>query len=118
MSPATAMFTTFRSTKHDILIHHKATVGRQHQRVTMKKRKLLQELLSGSKNIRFSESATCAKAFGFQLARITGDHHICIHPAVPELVNLQDVGDKAKPYQVRQLLQIIERYNLQLEDDE
>ncbi len=84
----------------------------------MKKRKLLQKLLSGSKNIRFSEASACAKSFGFQPSRVTGDHHIYQHPQVPEMVNLQDIGGKAKPYQVRQLLQIVERYNLQLEDDE
>lgn len=84
----------------------------------MKKQKMLQKLLSGSKNIRFSEAAACAKAFGFELARISGDHHIYVHPEVPELVNLQDIRGKAKPYQVKQLLQIIERYNLQLEDEQ
>jgi len=84
----------------------------------MKKRKLLQKLLSGSKNIRFSEASSCAEAFGFQLSRTTGDHHIYTHPEVPELLNLQDVGGKAKPYQVKQLLQIIERYNLQLGDEQ
>ncbi len=84
----------------------------------MKKRKLLQKLLSGSKNIRFSEAANCAKAFGFELSRIAGDHHIYVHQEVPELVNLQDVGGKAKPYQVKQLLEIIERYNLRMEDTE
>lgn len=83
----------------------------------MKKRKLLQKLLSGSKNIRFTEASACAKSFGFQLSRINGDHHIYVHPQVPELVNLQNVGGKAKAYQVKQLLQIIERHNLQLEDD-
>jgi hypothetical protein len=50
--------------------------------------------------------------------RIAGDHHIYVHPEVPELVTLQDVGGKAKPYQVKQLLQIIERYNLQLEEEQ
>jgi hypothetical protein len=35
-----------------------------------------------------------------------------------ELLNLQDVQGEAKPYQVRQLLQLIERYNLCLKDDE
>lgn len=84
----------------------------------MKKRKLLQKLLSGSKNIRFSEATSCAEAFGFRLSRIAGDHHIFTHPEVPELINLQDVGGQAKPYQVRQLLQVIERFNLQLGDDE
>ena len=33
-----------------------------------------------------------------------------------ELVNLQNVNGQIKPYQVRQLLQLIERYNLQMED--
>ena len=79
----------------------------------MKKTKLLQKLLSGSKNIRFSEAVACAEAFGFELARISSSHHIYIHPNVPELVNLQNVNGKAKPYQVKQLLHIIEQYNLQ-----
>ncbi len=38
----------------------------------MKKRKLLKKLLSGSKNIRFSEATACAEAFGFRLDRIKG----------------------------------------------
>lgn len=84
----------------------------------MKKRELLQKLLSGSKNIRFSEATTCAELFGFRLDRIKGSHHIFIHPDVPELVNLQDAKGKAKPYQVKQLLKIIERYNLQMEGRE
>jgi hypothetical protein len=54
----------------------------------MKKRKLLQKLLSGSKNIRFSEASSCAEAFGFRLSRITGDYHIYVHSEIPELVNL------------------------------
>ncbi len=84
----------------------------------MKKRTLLQKLLSGSKNIRFSKAVACAEAFGFQLARIKGSHHIFVHPDIPELVNLQNVKGKAKPYQVKQLLQIIERYNLQIGEGE
>ena len=82
----------------------------------MKKRKLVKKLLSGSKNIRFTEIARCAEAFGFHLDRINGSHHIYVHPDVPELINLQNVGGKAKPYQVKQLLNLIERYNLQFED--
>jgi hypothetical protein len=84
----------------------------------MKKRKLLQKLLSGSGNIRFSEAVSCAQAFGFRLSRIAGGHHIFVHPDVPELVNLQNVAGQAKPYQVKQLLEIIERYDLRLEDEE
>jgi predicted RNA binding protein YcfA (HicA-like mRNA interferase family) len=83
----------------------------------MRKRKLLEKLLAGSKNIRFSEATVCARLFGFRLSRTKGSHHIFTHPDVPEMVNLQDVGGKAKPYQVKQLLEIIERHNLQMEDE-
>jgi len=36
---------------------------------------------------------------------------------VTELINLQNVNGKAKPYQIKQFLEIVERYNLQLEDE-
>jgi len=83
----------------------------------MKKRKLLHKLLSGSKNVRFSEVTACAEAFGFKLDRVSGGHHIFARPDIPELINLQDVKGKAKPYQIKQLLQIIERYNLKMEEE-
>ncbi len=54
-------------------------------------------------------------AFGFRLSRTKGSHHIFVHPRIRGLVNLQEVDRKAKPYQVRQLLEIVERYNLGLE---
>jgi len=83
----------------------------------MKKAKLLKKLLSGSKNISFSDATACAKAFGFRLDRINGSHHIFVHADIPELANLQNVKGKAKSYQVRQLLQLIERYNLQMDGE-
>jgi len=43
--------------------------------------------------------------------------HIFIHPKIPELLNLQDLKGKVKPYQVKQLLQLAEIHNLQLEDE-
>ena len=38
--------------------------------------------------------------------------------SVRELLNLQDVRGKAKAYQFRQLLQLVERYNLSLGGEE
>lgn len=84
----------------------------------MNKRKLLSKALGGSKNLRFSEAVSLAKAFGFRLSRTKGSHHIFVHPVVRELINLQEVDGKAKPYQVRQLLEIVERYDLELESGE
>ncbi len=80
-------------------------------------RRLLQKLLSGSRNIRFAEAIACAEAFGFRLSRINGSHHIYVHANVSELLNFQNVSGQAKPYQVKQLLRLIERYNLQMEDE-
>jgi len=59
---------------------------------------------------------TVAEAFGFRLSRTNYSHHIYVHADVPELVNLQNVNGQAKPYQVKQLLRLIERYNLQMEE--
>ena len=81
----------------------------------MQKKKLLQKLISSSKNIRFSDAVICVEAFGFNLDRINGSHHIFVHPDIPELINLQDVNGKAKPYQIKQFLKIIEKYNLHME---
>ena len=83
----------------------------------MKPRKTLEKILFGSKNIRFDDLTALVQAFGFRLSRISGSHHIFTHPGIPELVNLQDVHGQAKPYQVRQFMKLVERYNLQLKDD-
>jgi predicted RNA binding protein YcfA (HicA-like mRNA interferase family) len=81
-----------------------------------KKQKILKQILSGSKNISFNDIVTVVEAFGFTLSRVNGSHHIFIHPEIPELVNLQNAKEKAKPYQIRQFLTIVEKYNLNLED--
>ena len=57
------------------------------------------------------------EAFGFTLARVNGSHHIFSHPAIPEVVNIQNLKGKAKPYQIRQFLTLIETRNLTFEDN-
>ena len=46
----------------------------------MNKHKLLKKVLSGSKNIRFGDFVTLVEAFGFQLVRVRGGHHIFERP--------------------------------------
>lgn len=82
----------------------------------MNKKKLLQKILSGSKNLRFQDMMGLVEAFGFRLSRTQGSHHIFVHAKVDELVNLQNVKGQAKPYQVKQFLKLVEQYNLVLED--
>jgi predicted RNA binding protein YcfA (HicA-like mRNA interferase family) len=77
-------------------------------------KKTLEAARAGSGNIRFRAMVSLLESLGFRLARVSGSHHIFVHPSVPELVNLQDVNGKCKPYQVRQVLALVERYNLTL----
>ena len=82
----------------------------------MSKERILQKLLAGSRNVRFAEMVSLVQAFGFRLSRTTGSHHIFTHAGIPELINLQNVHGQVKPYQIKQFLNLIERYNLQLKD--
>lgn len=72
--------------------------------------------MAGSTDIRFADMVALVEAFGFHLARVKGSHHILVHPGISEFVNLQDVGGRAKPYQIRQFLSLVECYNLELGD--
>jgi len=68
-------------------------------------------------NVRFRDVVRLAEALGFRVERIEGSHHILTHPDIPELLNFQEVKGEVKPYQVRQLLDLIERHNLTLGED-
>ncbi|MGC9998113.1 MAG: type II toxin-antitoxin system HicA family toxin [Terriglobia bacterium] len=84
----------------------------------MKPHKLLKKALLSPANLRFEEACALARVFGFHLSRVRGSHHIYVHPNVRELVNLQEVKGNAKPYQVKQLLALVEGYNLSLGGEE
>jgi len=83
----------------------------------MNKRKLLQRALAGSKNIRFADLVGLVEAFGFRRVRSRGSHQIYEHPDVAELLYLQDRKGQAKPYQIRQFLELVEQYNLELGEE-
>ncbi|HLG20244.1 MAG TPA: type II toxin-antitoxin system HicA family toxin [Bdellovibrionota bacterium] len=80
----------------------------------MSDKKILKKILEGSKNIRFNEFRSLIEAYGFRLSRISGSHHIFTHSDVQELVNIQEVSGQAKPYQIRQFMKLVERYNLKI----
>lgn len=84
----------------------------------MNRRKLLQKLLSGSRNIRFSDLLRLVEAFGFVHARSSGSHRIYVHPQVPVPLNLQPFNGEAKPYQIKQFLELVEAYDLSMENNE
>jgi hypothetical protein len=84
----------------------------------MDSRRLLARLARGDvANVSFADMRRLVEAFGFELRRTSGSHHVFVHPDVRELVNLQDVRGQAKPYQVRQFIRLVERYALRMGDE-
>ncbi|HSJ49118.1 MAG TPA: type II toxin-antitoxin system HicA family toxin [Gammaproteobacteria bacterium] len=70
--------------------------------------KLLETILRGTSdtNIAFDDLRSMMLHLGFE-ERIRGSHHIYRKAGVEERINLQRAGNKAKPYQVRQVRDII-----------
>jgi predicted RNA binding protein YcfA (HicA-like mRNA interferase family) len=67
----------------------------------MNPRKTLEQILSGSRNVRFGDFVRLVRAFGFGAPRMSGSHHIFSRPGIPEAINVQDYHGQAKPYQIR-----------------
>jgi hypothetical protein len=80
--------------------------------------KLLARVLRGASDsdISFAELCQMLHHLGFD-ERISGDHHIFTRADIKEILNLQTQGSKAKPYQIRQVRNVIVDYKLGDEDD-
>jgi predicted RNA binding protein YcfA (HicA-like mRNA interferase family) len=77
--------------------------------------KLYAQLVANRSSMRFRDFRRILEAFGFSLDRINGSHHILNHPAVSRPLSIQPRGDKAKPYQIDQFLDIVEEFGLKIE---
>ena len=75
--------------------------------------KLLLKILSGTSdaNISFDDLCNILKNLDFEL-RTKVSHHVFRKVGVDEKINLQKDGAKAKPYQVRQVRDILVRNRL------
>jgi hypothetical protein len=75
--------------------------------------KLLLQILRGTSdaNISFEGLRSLLRVLGFE-ERIRGSHHIFTREGVEEILNLQPRGSLAKPYQVKQVRQVILKYKL------
>lgn len=81
--------------------------------------KIIFQILRGTSdaNIAFSDLINLMLYFGFEM-RIKGSQHIFRKKGVEEKPNLQKDGNKAKPYQVRQVRNMILKYKLGVKNDE
>lgn len=75
--------------------------------------KVKQKILSGSAdtNVEFSHLCQLLARLGFE-ERVKGSHHIFTRDRLAEILNLQPKGNKAKPYQVKQVRNILVKYRL------
>lgn len=82
----------------------------------MKPTKLLEQILGGrgDANIDFADLCSLMLHLNFS-ERVKGSHHIYHKTGVEEIVNLQPRGRSAKPYQVKQVRNIILKYRLEIE---
>ena len=84
----------------------------------MNVRKVLEQILSGTSdaNISFNDLCRLVEVLGFDVRTRGGSHRIYSKTGILEIINLQPArdGHHAKPYQVKQVRNIILKYQLQL----
>ena len=80
-----------------------------------RRQKILTKILSGlsDKNIGFEDVRNLLLNLGFE-ERIKGSHYIFTQDKVEEILNIQSKLGKAKPYQVKQIRNILIKYKLKL----
>ncbi len=74
---------------------------------------IIYQILRGTSdaNISFLNLVNLLQHFGFEM-RIKGSHHIFRKKGIEEKPNLQKDGNQAKPYQAKQVRNIIIKYKL------
>jgi predicted RNA binding protein YcfA (HicA-like mRNA interferase family) len=77
----------------------------------MSRAELLSRARGNPAGLRFLEACALAEAFGWTLARsASGSHRIYKRPGTMALIVLQEgAGGKAKAYQVRQIIRLIDQ---------
>lgn len=87
--------------------------------MTPRCRKLLDKARRNPQGLRFDELKRLCECAGMRLARVNGSHFIYrLENPAPVTVSIQEnKTGKAKPYQVRQVLQHIEVLGLDMEGE-
>ena len=78
-----------------------------------KHEKIIDKILRGKSdaNIAFDDIRGLLNYLGFD-ERVRGSHHLYRKDGIEEKINMQRSGSKAKPYQVRQIRDILLKYHL------
>jgi predicted RNA binding protein YcfA (HicA-like mRNA interferase family) len=77
---------------------------------------ILEKVISGHGRIPFRDFQKLLVKLGFRLGRTRGSHHVYVHPKVTRPLSIQSMGNEAKPFQVRQLRDMIVEFDLKLDN--
>ena len=79
--------------------------------------KLAAKILSekSDKNFAFNDLCYVLERAGFQLRVGRGSHRIYYKEGVVEIINVQPLDGKAKPYQVKQVRELLLKYKIDIE---
>ena len=71
----------------------------------------MRRILSGTSdaNVRFNDLRRLLTRLGFS-ERVRGSHHIFYRDDIPDIINIQPEGSHAKRQQVRQIRELIMKY--------
>lgn len=71
------------------------------------------DVMSGKRdsNIKFTDLQGLLEHLGFS-KRVRGDHFIYWMEEYPDIINVQLLGNKAKPYQVKQIRRYFNRHKI------
>jgi len=80
-------------------------------------KKALSRLLEGRSDANFDFGDLCylLDRAGFTLRPGKGSHHLYFKEGVDEILNLQPRGSQAKPYQVKQVRDLVLKYQLEID---
>jgi HicA-like toxin of HicAB toxin-antitoxin system len=82
----------------------------------MRPAKTWEHIIAGGRDVRFRDFERLVVAFGFEFDRQSGSHRIYRHSGLRLRMNIQPERGRAKLYQIRQLLDLVETHGLRLEE--
>ena len=78
------------------------------------RRKLVDHAKRNPQDVRFDDACKMAEWLGFSAKAPKGSHCAFARPGEATLLNFQDRNGKIPPYQARQLIEMIEKYEDEL----
>lgn len=75
-----------------------------------RREKLFAAIRNNPKGVRFADACRAAEAIGFVRAGGKGSHVVYARAGEPTILNFQDRSGYIPPYQARQLIEMLDKY--------